>query len=33
MYAPNLSRSGELREEDLPSSYADWAYLCEGDRT
>jgi hypothetical protein len=25
MYAPNLSRSGELREEDVPPSYADWA--------
>jgi hypothetical protein len=24
MYAPTLIRSGDLREEDLPSTYADW---------
>ena len=25
MYAPTLIRSGDVREEDLPSSYRDWA--------
>jgi hypothetical protein len=25
MYAPTLVRSGDLREEDLPSTYGDWA--------
>lgn len=28
MYAPTLVRSGDLREEDLPSTYADWAHYA-----